>query len=95
MSVRRTVAQSSAGLLLLAAFAAGPAVAFGDAPATPGGPGPGSSDGGCATDAVPQAFVSPSSPKVGETVTITGQCFPERGEIVLNVSAAKCMRAGR
>lgn len=87
MSVRRTIAQSSAGLLLLAAFAAGPAVAFGDAPATPGVPGP--SDGGCATDAVPQAFVSPSSPKVGETVTITGQCFPERGAIVLNVSAAK------
>lgn len=87
MSVRRTVAQSSAGLLLLAAFAAGPSVAFGDAPASPGGPGP--SDGGCATDAVPQAFVSPTSPKVGETVTITGQCFPERGAIVLNVSDAK------
>ncbi len=85
MSVRRTVAQSSAGLLLLAAFAVGPTAVY----AAPGGP----SDGGgdppeqteCPPDAIPQAFVSPTSPKVGEMVTITGQCFPERGAIKLDV----------
>lgn len=78
MSVRRTVAQSSAGLLLLAAFAAGPAVAFGDAPATPGAPGP--SDGGCAADAAGNyettLAVTPSEVAPGEPVTLTVQCFP-------------------
>ncbi len=81
MSVRRTVAQSSAGLLLLAAFAAGPAVAFGDAPATP--PGPGASDGGCSRDASGEyqttLNVTPATVEQGKSVTLEVQCF--RGPI--------------
>lgn len=83
MSVRRTVAQSSAGLLLLAAFAAGPAVAFGDAPAAPGGPGP--SDGGCAEDAPATAFADTSTYEADGRVTITGTCFPGRENVSANL----------
>ena len=83
MSVRRTVAQSSAGLLLLAAFAAGPAVAFGDAPATPGVPGP--SDGGCAEDAPATAFADTSTYEADGTVTITGTCFPGHENVSANL----------
>ena len=84
MSVRRTVAQSSAGLLLLAAFAAGPTAVYAAPDASDGGGDP-PEQSECPPDAVPQAFVSPSSPKVGEAVTITGQCFPERGALKLDV----------
>lgn len=83
MSVRRTVAQSSAGLLLLAAFAAGPSVAFGDAPASPGVPG--QSDGGCAEDAPATAFADTSTYEADGTVTITGTCFPGHKNVSANL----------
>ena len=89
MSVRRTVAQSSAGLLLLAAFAAGPSVAFGDAPATPGGPGP--SDGGCSQDEngayVPTLSVTPETVEQGRSVTLIVQCYPDRSTPEVEVIA--------
>ncbi|WME22402.1 hypothetical protein [Brachybacterium sp. GU-2] len=76
MSVRRTVAQSSAGLLLLAAFAAGPTAVY----AAPGGPSDGGGDGeqptACEENAIPQVTITPGEPKVGDEVTFIGQCFP-------------------
>ena len=77
MSVRRTVAQSSAGLLLLAAFAAGPTAVY----AEPGDP----SDGGsgepqCTQDEsgqyVTTLSVAPSTVSPGDTVSLTVHCFP-------------------
>lgn len=74
MSVRRTVAQSSAGLLLLAAFVAGPSVAFGDAAGeVPQVPNQAECDGAPAT-----ASADTSAYETDGTVTITGTCFPTR-----------------
>lgn len=90
MSVRRTVAQSSAGLLLLAAFAAGPSAVF----AAPGEASDGGSDQPpaqteCPTDAsgdyIPTLALSTSNPAPGEQVTLTATCLPDRGPIDASV----------
>ena len=77
MSVRRTVAQSSAGLLLLAAFAAGPTAVY----AEPGDPSDsGSGEPQCTQDANGQyettLSVAPSQVAPGQTVSLTVRCFP-------------------
>ena len=82
MSVRRTVAQSSAGLLLLAAFAAGPTAVYAAPDASDGG---GGEQPTCDTGAPATAFTDASSYATGETVTITGTCFPGHDEVTVDV----------
>lgn len=76
MSVRRTVAQSSAGLLLLAAFAAGPTAVY----AEPGGPSDVEGGSECSQDETGQyqttLSVAPSQVAPGNTVGLTMHCFP-------------------
>lgn len=89
MSVRRTVTQSSAGLMLLAALAVAPSAAFGEGPAE-AGPGPSDGGGGeqptdCEVDAVPDVTVTPSTREVGKGLTFIGECFAPRDEGQLTV----------
>lgn len=73
MSVRRTVAQSSAGLLLLAAFAAGPSAVYAEPSASDGNE---SEQPTCETGAPATASADTSTYETTGTVTITGTCFP-------------------
>lgn len=73
MSVRRTVAQSSAGLLLLAAFAAGPTAVYAEPSASDGNEG---EQPTCETGAPATASADTSTYETTGTVTITGTCFP-------------------
>ena len=86
MSVRRTVAQSSAGLLLLAAFAAGPAAVYA-APGEPsdGGGGEQPSPSECEDGTPASASADTSSYATNGTVTITGTCFPTRVPVKIDV----------
>jgi LPXTG-motif cell wall-anchored protein len=90
MSVRRTVAQYSAGVLLLSAFAVGPSVAFGETAPAPGGP----SDGGGAESSQDQSgdfdtriSLSADAVPAGKAVDLTVHCFPgpERGTAEVTV----------
>lgn len=81
MSVRRTVAQSSAGLLLLAAFAAGPSVAFGD----PAGEVPQEPNQAECDNAPATASADTSAYETDGTVTITGTCFPTRVPVEIDI----------
>ena len=77
MSVRRTVAQSSAGLLLLAAFAAGPTAVYAAPDASDGGgDGEQPSPSACEDGTPASASADTSSYETNGTVTITGTCFP-------------------
>ncbi len=80
MSVRRTVTQSSAGLMLLTALAVAPSAAFGEGPAEAG---PGPSDGGCSpnenSDFETTLAVTPDEVDAGEAVTLDVLCFPAPG----------------
>ena len=86
MSVRRTVAQSSAGLLLLAAFAAGPSAVYAE-PGDPSDGGGGEQPSNCEMDPdyVPVLAISASEVAPGDTVTLTVTCLPERGPITAKV----------
>ncbi|MDV3296444.1 MAG: hypothetical protein LOY01_11615, partial [Brachybacterium paraconglomeratum] len=75
MSVRRTVAQSSAGLLLLAAFAAGPTAVYAAPDASDGG-GDQPPQSECEEGAPATASADTSAYATDGTVTITGTCFP-------------------
>lgn len=87
MSVRRTVAQSSAGLLLLAAFAAGPTAVYAD-PVEPSEGGSGEPQ--CSQDASGQyettLSVAPSTAAPGEAVSLTVHCYPAPGHVSATVT---------
>lgn len=85
MSVRRTVAQSSAGLLLLAAFAAGPTAVYAAPGASDGGGGEQPSNCEMNPDYVPVLAISASEVAPGDTVTLTVTCLPQRGPITAKV----------
>ncbi len=82
MSVRRTVAQSSAGLVLLAAFAAGPTAVYA---------APDASDGNeseqltCETGTPATASADTSTDATDGTVTITGKCFPGHQDVYVDI----------
>ncbi|SLM99509.1 Exopolysaccharide biosynthesis domain protein [Brachybacterium faecium] len=82
MSVRRgrATVRLSAGLLLTAACALGPAAA--QAAPVPADNGP---QAACAPDAAAHASVDASTITLGNTVTITGTCFGSRQNATINI----------
>jgi len=85
MSVRRSSARLSAGLLLVAACAMGPATAFADGEQGPsdGGGEPPQSE--CEDGAPATATADTSSYEAIGTVMITGTCFGARSEVTVDV----------
>lgn len=84
MSVRRTVAQSSAGLLLLAAFAAGPSAVYA-APDESDGGGDQPPPSACEDGTPASASADTSAYATDGTVTITGTCFPGRKNVSVDI----------
>ena len=85
MSVRRSSVRLSAGLLLVAACAMGPATAFADGEQGPsdGGGEPPQSE--CEDGAPATATADTSSYEAIGTVMITGTCFGARSEVTVDV----------
>ena len=82
MSVRRTVAQSSAGLLLLAAFAAGPTAVYAAPDASDGNEG---EQPTCETGTPATASADTSTYATDGTATITGKCFPGHQDVYVDI----------